>query len=102
MRRAPSPLSPLRWRNAPWSSLVSSRPATLLEWQRHPPPFAERLFHRVDDFLHPRPIGEVCLVLFAAGDDLANERRNEVGVEERPPRFTRVAPGRIESLRHRE
>src|SRR5947209_4471776 len=57
-----------------------------------------RALDRVDHFLHPRPVAKVALVALAALLNLRDEVGDQVGVEERAPRFARAPARGIETL----
>src|SRR5439155_15187200 len=62
--------------------------------------FPERQLDGVDDFLHARALEESALVPASLVEDLADERADQVRIEQRPPRLTRAASGRIEPRGH--
>src|SRR5215472_17375004 len=66
--------------------------------QIDPASLVVRQLYGVDHFLDPGTVFEASLVALAAGFDLVDEILDEIGVEQRPPGFARVAAGRIEAL----
>src|SRR2546422_8966085 len=70
------------------------------QWQRDPASLAKRSLDRVDHFLDPRAVAEVAFVGVLAAEDFADEAVDQVGVEQRPPRFAARPAGWIAARRY--